>query len=411
MNTLAVNTAGGLSRLVPGVESQSFYDYFADAPLNRMHKRTNGLCFISQDNDFQRPYRIFNRSLTESPQFPYFRIMEKSNSLLTAWVSRNEHEPTEFNMIDLNNMSQENLAWLRAAGTINSITVSEDEKLMALAYYGDGWRVDIRRSQNFQLREVVNHASPLSGVFFHNDILFSLSDQLVASYPESRYESCAVCSVKKVLGWAKHPTAPYLALVETDCYRIIDLEKLCVIKTAEWTERIKWFYLLQKYSNRHHHIHVAESAVSFSKDGNHLLLGGCGQLAVFNWNDMLRPRCPQPEPENIITLPLEAAPDTGDKKRILDAHIVDILPLNRDKILCATAEGYLCQINTRTEEVFLLLKPGTGVRINSLQLCPKGKYLTMTGYYYAFDGNAYQLESAMLIWKMSRLLNKGHQLK
>ncbi|MFA7185458.1 MAG: hypothetical protein WC082_11215 [Victivallales bacterium] len=54
MNTLAVNTAGGLSRLVPGVESQSFYDYFADAPLNRMHKRTNGLCFISQDNDFQR---------------------------------------------------------------------------------------------------------------------------------------------------------------------------------------------------------------------------------------------------------------------------------------------------------------------------------------------------------------------
>jgi hypothetical protein len=407
MNTLAAHAAGGTFYPFPGMASQSFYDYFADQSLNQMHQRTNGLCFVSLDGKFQRPYRVFNRSLAESPQFPYFRVMESSNSLLTAWVSRNDHEPTEFNMIYLDDMSHENLAWLRAAGTINSITFSKNEKLMALAYHDDGWHVDVRRSGNFQLREVVHHASMLNGVFFHNDVMFSLSNQLIATYPEDRRENTLVCSARKVLGWAQHPTAPYLALLEADCCRIIDLDNLSVVKTIEWTEQIKWFYLLQKYSNHHHYIHVAQSAASFSKDGNHLLLGGCGQLAVFNWNDMLRPRCPEPEPEAVININSES----GDGEEVLNAHIVDILPVNRDKILCATADGYLAMINTRQEEVLLLLKPGTGVRINSLQLCPKGKYLTMAGYHYSFDGDSYQMESAMLIWKMSRLINNGYRLK
>lgn len=409
MNTLAVNTAGGTFCPGTGVASQSFYDSFADHSLNQMYRRTNGLCFVSRNGDFQRPYRVFNRSQAESPQFPYFRIMENSNSLLTAWVSRNDHEPTEFNLIDLNSMAPENLAWLRASGTIHSITVSKNEKLMALAYYDDGGRVDVRRANNFQLREVVHHNSPVNGVFFHNDVLFSLSSQLIASYPEDRQENCLVCSGRNVLGWAQHPTAPYLVLLEADGYRIIDLDSLRMVKTAEWTEQIKWFYLLQKYLNYHHPVHSVKGAANFSKDGNRLLLGGCGQIAVFNWNDMLRPRCPQPKPEAVINIQSEDPSEDG--KKILTAHIVDMLPVNRDRILCATADGYLCLVNTRAEEVFLLLQPGTGVRIGSLQLCPKGKYLTMAGAYYAFDDTSYQMESAMLIWKMSRLVNNAAQLK
>ena len=407
MNNFAVNAVERDLYPPAGVDSQPFYDYFANNKLNKVSTRTDGMCFLTKDGKLQRPYRTFNRSFEKNQQYPYFRIMDHSNSLLTAWYSKTDKEPTEFELLNLNDMSHNNVAWLRATGESCSLIVNKTEKLLAIVYHDEYWRVDIRRSDNFQLREVVHHIAPIVGVFFHNDVLFSLSNKLIVSYPEERHENCLISSSKKVLGWAQHPTDPYLVLIEPDRYKIIDLNTLTLVKTAEWTEQMKWFNILQKYSNHRLELHVDKSTAEFSTDGNRLFLGGYGQLAVFNWHDMLRPRCAQPEAENIINIRSNNYSSEGQGKNI-DAHIIDMVPINRDKLLCATADGYLSVINIRTEEISLLLTPGNGVRINSLQLCSKGKYLSMLGYYYGFDisGNC-RLESALLIWKLSRLLNKG----
>lgn len=410
MVNLAVNTADRDSYPFVGVESQSIYDYFANNKLSKVSSRTDGMCFTTQDGTLQKPYRTFNRSFEENPQYPYFRIMEHSNSLLTAWRSMTDKEPAEFELLDLSDMSRDNVAWLRASGDSSSLVVDKTEKLLALVYHGEDWRVDIRRSDNFQLREVVHHAAPIIGVFFHNDVMFSLSNKLIVSYPEARHNNCLISSSRKILGWAQHPTDPYLVLIEPDRYKIIDLNTLTLVKTAEWTEQMKWFNLLQKYSNPKMELHVDKSTAEFSTDGNRLFLGGYGQLAVFDWHDMLRSRCVQPEPANMINIHSDNY-SKEEPKKSFDAHIIDMVPINRDKLLCATADGYLSMVNIRTKEISLLLKPGSGVRINSLQLGANGKYLAMLGYYYGFDnsGNC-EVESALLIWKLSRLLNKGSEI-
>jgi len=407
MNNLAVNAAERDFYPLVGVDSQSVFDYFANNKLSKVSPRTDGMCFTTQDGELQRPYRTFNRSLEENPQYPYFRIMDNSNSLLTAWHSKTDKEPSEFELLNLSDMSRDNIAWLRASGEPSSIIVDKTEKLLAMVYHEEGWRVDVRRSDNFQLREVVHHIAPVVGVFFHNDLMFSLSNKLIVSYPEERHESCLISSSKNVLGWAQHPTDPYLVLIEPERYKIIDLNTLALVKTAEWTEQMKWFNLLQKYSNHSFELHVDKSTAEFSTDGNRLFLGGYGQLAVFDWHDMLRPRCVQPEPASMINMHSNNY-STGGQKKSFDAHVIDMMPINRDKLLCATADGYLSMINVRTEEISLLLTSGSGVRINSLQLCKNGKYLAMLGYYYGFDDNGTcEVESALLIWKLSRLLNKG----
>lgn len=410
MNNLAVNTAVRTPGSVNSVGTQSVYEYFAANKAPETKIKTNGVCFIMPDGEFQRPYRVFNRSFEEDPKSPYFRMMSRSNSLLTAWHSQCDKEPTEFELLNLADMSRENIAWLRAAGDITQLAVSKDEKLLALAYHDDGWRVDIRRSDNFQLREVVHHAEPLIGLFFHNDVLFSLSSKLVVSYPEKRQENCLVASSKKILGWVQHPTARYLLVIEAEHYWIIDLEKLQIVKKAEWTEQIKWFNILQKYSNRNLELHSNNSIATFSKDGNRLFLGGYGKLAMFDWHDMLRPRCVQPKPSAVINIHSDNYPDGGQPK-VLNAHIIDMIPINRDRLLCVSADGYLTMINSRTKEGYLLLTPGSGVRINSLQLCAQGKNLAMIGYYYDIDDyGVCKVESALLIWKLSRLLNKSCKL-
>ncbi|MCK4981269.1 MAG: hypothetical protein KAS17_00025, partial [Victivallaceae bacterium] len=392
-----------------GIDSQSIYGYFANNRLDKISPRTDGMCFTAQNGELQRPYRTFNRSLEEHPQYPYFRIMDHANSLLTAWHSKTDKEPTEFELLDLSDMSHDNVAWLRASGESNSIIVNKTEKLLAMVYHDEGWRVDIRRSDNFQLREVVHHAAPIVGVFFHNDVVFSLSDKLIVSYPEERHESRLISSSKKILGWARHPTDPYLVLIEPERYRIIDLNTLALVKTAEWTEQLKWFNIMQKYSNHSLELYVDKSTAEFSTDGNRLFLGGYGQLAVFDWHDMLRPRCVQPEPANMINMH-SANYSKGDQGKSIDAHVIDMIPVNRDKLLCVTADGYLSMVNIRTGEIFLLLKPGSGVRMNSLQLCANGKYLAMLGYYYNYDDSGCEVESALLIWKLSRLLRKGSKI-
>lgn len=405
MNNLAVNAAERDFYPLVGSDSQSIYDYFA-GDNRAKDTQNNGICFVSQDGKLQRPYRVFNRSLEENPQYPSFRITDNSNSLLTAWHSQTDKEPAEFELLNLNDMSNENVMWLRASGEVNSLAVNKTEELLAMIYHDEDWRVDIRRSSNFQLREVVHHSSPIIGVFFYNDVVFSLSDKLIASYPEDRHKNFLVSSSEKILGWAQHPTSPYLVLIEPESYKIIDLNTLEHVKRAEWTEPIKWFNLLQKYSNHSLEQPVDNSTAVFSSDGNRLFLGGYGQLAVFDWHDMLRPRCVQPKPSDMIDI-LSSNYSKDKRKKVLSAHIIDMVPVNRDKLLCATADGYLSMVNIRTKEVNLLLTPGTGVRMNSLQLCANNKYLAMIGYYYGFDNNGCNVESALLIWKVSRLLNKG----
>ena len=402
MNNLAVNAAERVSYPLVSSNSQSIYDYFTGETRVK-GTQSNGVCFFSQDGESQRPYRVFNRSLEENPHYPSFRITEKSNSLLTAWHSQTDKEPAEFELLNLSDMSNENVMWLRASGEVNSLTLNKSEKLLAMIYHDEGWRVDIRRSSNFQLREVVHHSAPLIGVFFHNDVLFSLSNKLVASYPEDRHKSCIVSSNRKVLGWAQHPTDPYLVLIEPESYKIIDLNTLELVKSAEWTEQIRWFNLLQKYSSHSLEQPVDNSTAAFSSDGNRLFLGGYGQLAVFDWHDMLRPRCLQPEPSDMIDIHT----DNCKGEKVLAGHIIDMVPINRDRLLCATADGYLNMLNIRTREVNLLLKPGNGVRMNSLQLCANNKYLAMIGYYYGYDNSGCNVESALLIWKLSRLLKKA----
>ena len=209
------------------------------------------------------------------------------------------------------------------------------------------------------------------------------------------------------MGWAHHPKDPYLILIEPEHYSIVDLNTLMVIKTAEWTEQIKWFNILQKYSNRKPELYANNSIVAFSKDGNHMYLGGYGKLAVFNWHDVLRVRCEQPQPDSIININGGRSLSRG-REKVSDAHIIDMMPINRDRILYVTADGYLNMINTRTGEESLLLTPGNGVRINSLQVCMKGKYLAMVGYYYGCDdAGKCKVESVLLIWKLSRLVNKA----
>ncbi len=407
MNNLAVNAAERVFYPLVSPDPQSFYDYFAGNTLAKATPRINGVCFVSQNDELQKPYRIFNRSLEESPQYPSFRITDHSNSLLTAWHSQTDKEPVEFELLDLNDMSHEKIMWLRASGEVNSLVVNKTEKLLAMVYHDENWRVDIRRSDNFQLREVVQHTSPIIGVFFHEDILFSLSNKLIVSYPEDRHESSLVSSSKKILGWAQHPTDPYIILIEPESYSIVDLSTLRIVKRAEWTKQIKWFNFLQKYSSHSFEHPVSNSTAAFSTDGNHLFLGGYGKLAVFDWYDVLRPRCIQPKPSAIIDI--HANNYSIDKReKYFTAHIINIVPVNRDRLLCATADGYLSMLNIRSGEVNLLLAPGSGgVRMNSLQLCANSKYLAMTGYYYGFDNNHYNVESALLIWKLSRLLNKG----
>ncbi len=407
MNDLAVNAAEGTFCPVSDIGSQSVYEYFAGNKPPKTKIKTNGVCFIAQNGELQRPYRMFNRSLEENPRYPYFRMMSRSNSLLTAWHSQSDKEPTEFELLSLNDMSHENIAWLRAAGELTHLAVNKSEKLLAMAYHDYGWRIDVRRSDNFQLREVVHHTEPIIGLFFHNDVLFSLSSKLVVSYPEDRLENSLIASSKKILGWVQHPTAPYLLVIEPERYWIVDLNKLRVVKKAEWTEQIKWFNILQKYSNRNLELYSNNSIATFSKDGNRLFLGGYGKLAMFAWHDMLRPRCMQPKPDSVINIHSGNYP-AGGQKKVPDAHIIDMIPINRDRLLCVSADGYLSMINTRTREGCLLLIPGSGVRINSLQLCAKGKNLAMTGYYYDLDDcGIYKMESVLLIWKLSRLLNKG----
>lgn len=404
MNNLAVNTVERDLYPLESVNPQSIYDYFADKKLSNANSRTDGAYFVSQDGEIRRPYRIFNRSFEENPQYPYFRIMEHSNSILTAWHSQNDKEPSEFELLNLKDMSHDNVAWLRAAGQPGSLAVNKTEKLLAMVYHDGGWRIDIRRSDNFQLREVVHHTAPVVGMFFYNDVMFSLSNKLIVSYPEERHANCLISSSEKVLGWAQHPVEPYVVLIEPDRYKIIDLNTLKLVKKAEWTEEMKWFYLLQRYSNHNMNLHFDKSAVGFSTDGNRLFLGGHGQLAVFDWHDMLRPRCVDPAPVNMINM---QSTTCGEQEKSSDVHIIDMVPINRDKLLCATADGYLHMVNTRTDERFLLLTPTAGVRMNSLQLCADAKYLAMVGYCYGFDNKGCNVESALMIWKLSRLLNKS----
>jgi hypothetical protein len=410
MNNMAVNAAVGNLYPLGGIDSQSIYDYFADGRVEKQQTTlNNGLVFQGMDGEVRKPYRVFNRSLDNGSRRPYYRVMLKANSILTAWQSQHDKEPAEFQMLDLGNMTQENVAWLRADGEVNLIAVNKAEKLLAMVYHDEHWRVDIRRCDNFQLREVVAHEMPVSGLFFHEDVLFSLSNRLIASYPEDRRENMLVCSSNNVLGWAHHPTDPYLVIVEADCFRVIDLNNLKVVKKAQWTDAIKWFNVLQRYSNHSLEQHLNKTTAIFTKDGNRLLLGGYGKLAVFDWHDMLRPRCEQPGPEKIIDIhPEKYSP--GTRKLLPDSHIIDMAAINRDRVLCATADGYLCMVNTRTEEIALLLKPGLGVRMNSLQLDCKGKYLTMVGYHYGFENRECRVESALMIWKMSRLMSKAAQV-
>ena len=138
-------------------------------------------------------------------------MMSRSNSLLTAWHSRTDKEPTEFELLNLDDMSNESIAWLRAAGEVTYLSVNKTGKLMALVYRDENnWRVDIRRSDNFQLREVVHHATPVLGAFFHNDILFSVSNKLVVSYPEDRHENQMIAQVR--IYWVGHTTRKTLIL-------------------------------------------------------------------------------------------------------------------------------------------------------------------------------------------------------
>jgi hypothetical protein len=407
MDNLAVNSAERALYPLGDSNSQSIYDYFAVNKHIQSNTHTNEICFVSHDGKLQKPYRIFNRSFEENPQCPYFRIMDHSNSLLTVWHGQSDKEPDEFELLDLSDMSHENIVWLRASGEVLSLVVNKMEKLLAMVYHDESWRVDIRRSGNFQLREVVHHSEPVRGVFFHNDVLFSLSNKLIASYPETRHGNTLVSSTDKVLGWVKHPTDPYLLLIEAERYRIIDLNTLKLVKTAEWTEHIKWFNLLQKYSNHSFERTTDKSTAVFSSDGNRLFMGGYGQLAVFDWHDMLRPRCMHLEPSAMINIH-SSSYSANDQKKLLAAHIIDMVPINRDRLLCATADGYLSMVNIRSMDVSLLLTPGTGVRMNSLQLCANNKYLAMVGYHYGFDDDGCTMESALLVWKLSRLLNKGN---
>ncbi|MDD5727327.1 MAG: hypothetical protein PHV59_02075 [Victivallales bacterium] len=407
MSNMAVNAVTGTLCPLGGIDSQSIYDYFAG---NRIEKartvRSDGLTFSGIDDTPRTAYRVFRRNVEGGSRRPYYRMMNKANAVLTAWQSPHDKEPTEFQLLDLGDMSQENIAWLRADGEVNLMVVDKAEKLLAMAYHDEHWRIDIRRSDSFQLREVIRHAMPVSGLFFHNDVLFSLSNKLVASYPEDRRESVLVCSGSNVLGWAHHPSDPYMIIVETDSFRIIDLDSLRVVKEAAWTDAIRWFNILQRYSNHNMEQHLNKSTAVFSKDGNRLLLGGYGRLAVFNWHDMLRPRCEQPEPEKIIDIhPEKYSPEV--RKSPPDSHIIDMACLNRDRVLCVTAAGYLSLVNIRSDETALLLKPGIGVRINSVQLDSKGKYLAMTGYHYDFDGRECKVDTALMLWKMSRLINKS----
>jgi len=384
------------------ISSQFAYNNFTDKVI----PPTNEMCFITHDGKLQRPYRTFNRSFEENLQHPYFRIMDYSNSLLTAWRSQDSKEPIELELLKLCDMSHNNVTRIQASGNIDSLILNKTEKLLAMVYHDEDWRVDIRRLNNFQLREVVYHVTPIIGVFFYNDVLFSLSNKLIVSYPEERHENCLISSSRKILGWAQHPTDPYLVLIEPERYKIIDLNTHALVKTAEWTDQMKWFNVMQKYLNHSFVLHVDKSTAEFSTDGNRLFFGGYGQLAVFDWHDMLRPRCVQSEPANIIDIYSNnyCAEDPG---KSIDAHIIDMVPINRDKLLCVTADGYLSMVNIRTGKIFLLLKPGSGVRMNSLQLCANGKYLAMLGYYYNYNNSGCEVESALLIWKLSRLLNKG----
>ena len=405
MNNLTVNTVESESYPLVGKSPQSIYDYFANGECTKVKTHTNGLCFVSPDGEVKRPYRVFNRSFDENPQYPYFRITDHSNSLLTAWHSQTDKEPAEFELLDLSDMSHRNIMVLRATGDVNSLIINQDEKLLAMVYHDDGWRVDIRYSENFQLREVVHHDSPVIGMFFYKDILFSLSDKLIVSFPEEHHGNCLVRSCEKVLGWAQHPTDPYLVLIEQECCRIINLDTMKLVKTVEWTEQIKWFNLLQKYSNNSFRPSTDNSIAKFSADGNRLLLGGYGQLALFDWRSMLRPRCVQSTPTDIIDI--HSNNSSGEEQKVLAAHVTNMIPINRDKLLCATADGYLSLVNIRNKEIKLLLTPGNGVRMNSLQLCANNKYLAMVGYYYHFDNNGCRVESALLIWKLRQLINKG----
>ena len=387
------------------IGSQFAYNNFTDKVIQPI----NEMCFITHDGKLQRPYRIFNRSFEGNPQHPYFRIMDYSNSLLTAWRSQNSKEPIELELLKLSDMSHNNVTRIQGSGNIDSLILNKTEKLLAMVYCEEDWRVDIRRLSNFQLREVVPHTTPIIGVFFYNDILFSLSNQLIASYPEERHENCLISSSEKVLGWAQHPTGPYLVLIEPECYKIIDLNTLKLVKTAEWVEQMKWFYILQKFSNHSFEPYIDKNTAKFSTDGNRLFLGGYGQLAALDWYNMLRPRCTLLEPAKMIDI--RSSRGSGSQRESFDAHIIDMIPINRDKLLCATTNGYLCMVNIRTEEVFLLLTPGAKIRVNSLQLCANGKYLAMRGYHYGFDdSDSSKAESALLIWKLSQLLRKKRLL-
>ena len=406
MNNLAVNAAERVFCPLVSPVQQSIYDYFAGNTLAKTKPETTGVCFFSRDCKPQKPYRLFNRSLEETPLYPSFRIIDHSSSLLTAWHSQSDKEPAEFELLDLRDMQHENIMWLRASGEFSSLTVDKAEKLLAMVYHDEKWRIDIRRSENFQLREVVHHTLPVNGVLFYEDVMFSLSNKLIASFPEDRRENNIICSSEKILGWAQHPTEPYLVLIEPEQYRIIDLSTQEIVKSAEWTKQIKWFNLLQKYSNHSFAHSVEKSTAVFSTDGNRLFIGGYGKLVVFNWHDMLRPRCLQPEPESMLDIHSDNY-STDKRKKVFAARIINMVPINRDRLLCVTDDGYLIMLNIRTGEVSLLLTPGNGVRMNSLQLCADNKYLAMTGYYYGFDNKRCNVESALLIWKLSRLVNGG----
>ncbi|MCP3965634.1 MAG: hypothetical protein GY750_14745 [Lentisphaerae bacterium] len=384
------------------MEQSGCYEYFAgnsDIPLSA---RISGIKFSDSDSLPIEPTAMFDRSFEDFPKHVQSCVLPMSGNILLVWYGETESEPIEFERLNCKSLKKESAAWLRINGEIDSICADDDEKLIGFAYCNGKWIVEVRRANNFQLREAVIHESRIKGMFFKDECFYSISKDVIAVYPEERYEQKTVYSGNGVNGWSVHPLDPYLVLSEYDGLKIINLDNqqlaLSVQPGGEKDNACSFPFACCTFSGD-----CAETkAVSFSRDGRKLFVSGAGGVSVYSWRDILRSKGVMPEPQSIITLCDDSMAEGAGR-----VVITEIVPVNREIIIGCSSDGTLWQLNISTGVGKLLLRPDFGVRINKMKLAANRKVLVINGYHYRLDaGGDCSVENGILLWKLNKLLKR-----
>ncbi|QSH42233.1 hypothetical protein P0136_03850 [Lentisphaerota bacterium ZTH] len=384
------------------MEQTGCYEYFAgnsDIPLSA---RISGIKFSDCDDSPVEPAVMFDRSFEDFPKHVQACVLPKSGNMLVAWYGETESEPIEFERVNCKSFKKESVAWLRIHGEVDTICADEYEKLVGIAYCDGKWVAEVRRINNFQLREAVVHDSRVKGMFFQDERFYSISKEVIVAYPEERFDQKTIYSGKSISGWAVHPVEPFLFLSEYGSFKIIDLEKECVVADlpagSDQNNSCGLPFACCTFTSDS----TDSKAISFSRDGRKLFVSGISDVSVYGWREILRGKGKMPDPQSVINLNNRDINDIPG--RII---VTELLPVNREIIIGCSSEGSLWQLNISTGTSQLLFRPDYGVRINKMRLAANRKVLAINGYHYRLDaGGDCSVENGLLLWKLNKLLQR-----